>query len=272
MKDGKKYKLYSKSGGNLLGSHDSMADAEAQEEAIKASEAAQEGRSRLLAPERRTLPVDVAEIRVRKTESGEKHIVGYAAKFNTLSQDLPLIVGGKNRGVFREQIDKRAFDKVLKDDVMGLKNHSPHHVLGRTKSGTMELHVDDAGLLYDITVPETQVGRDAVTEIDRRDIDGSSFSFLVDDEGGDEWDDSGDTLVRTVRSVRDLFDVGPVVYPAYLDTEVSTRSFERFFEQRSRALGATEQASQDELRSRTLRRQRLAGLRLVFPSFVIVKG
>lgn len=276
VKDGKEYKLYTKSGHKLLGTHKSQGEAEAQEEAIKASEAvaASEGRSRFPVQERRMLPIADAEVRVRKTEAGEKHITGYAAKFNKLSYELPLVVGGRRRGVFQERIAPKAFDKVVKADVMGLKNHSSHHVLGRTKAGTMELRVDGAGLLYDITVPETVTGRDAVTEIERGDIDGSSFRFMVDDEGGDEWDDSGDILVRTILSVRDLFDVGPVVSAAYPDATatVSTRSFERFFESRCRDCEVTDRASRDELRSRALYRQRLVRLRQVFPSFVIVKG
>jgi Escherichia/Staphylococcus phage prohead protease len=54
-------------------------------------------------------------------------------------------------------------------------------------------------------------------------MDGSSFSFNVDPDG-DEWDYSGDLPIRTVTSVRDLFDVGPVTYPAYLDATAAIRS------------------------------------------------
>ena len=265
VKDGKNYNLYTKNGSKLLGSHKTKEEAEAQEEAIKASEAAAQGRSRILAPERRIMPRD-AELRVKRNEDGSKHIVGYAAKYNTLSQDLPLIVGGKHRGTFKETIQPGAFDKVLKADVKGLKNHSMHHVLGRTKSGTMTLWSDENGLGYDITAPETQVARDTITEIDRRDIDGSSFSFIVDPEGGDDWDETDNGIVRTIRSVRDLFDVGPVTDPAYLDTEVSTRSYERFFESRSKAVLASEQTEDEAAVRLALYRARLLRLRLPIQS------
>ena len=174
-------------------------------------------------PEKRFLSLETAEIRAKKGEKGTV-LTGYAAKFDRLSQDL---------GGFVEKIDKKAFDRCLKRcDVRGLKNHDPAMLLGRTKSGTMRLSVDDVGLLYDIDLPDTQIGRDLVTEIERGDIDGSSFSFNLESEDGDEWDDSTSPPTRTLRNVRDLFDVGPVAYPAYLDTSSSVRAYASHVESR----------------------------------------
>lgn len=226
-------------------------------------------KQRFYGPEKRVLPLFEAELRVKRADDGTKKIVGYAAKFDKMSQNL---------GGFVEKIDKRFFDRALKTaDVRGLKNHSEHHVLGRTKSGTMELHVDDIGLRYEIKVPETQVGRDTVTEIERGDMDGSSFSFTVEDEG-DHWDSSVNPPIRTLMSCRDLFDVGPVTYPAYLDTEVSCRSFDRFkeSEQRDRDGARTAELLAEETRkAETLaiqRRRQATRLRLFFPSLIIPKG
>ncbi len=183
-------------------------------------------KSLILAPERRVLAFQTAEIRVKRGEDGAKTIVGYAAVFDKLSQDL---------GGFVEKIDQKAFKRCLERgcDVRGLKNHDPAMLLGRMKSGTLRLDTDEVGLKYEIDVPETQTGRDTVTEIERGDMDGSSFSFTTEDEDGDEWDDTTEPPTRTLRNVRDLFDVGPVTYPAYLDTEVNTRSLDRFRESKS---------------------------------------
>ena len=175
----------------------------------------------------RILAFQTAEIRVKRGDNGAKTIIGYAAKFDSLSQDL---------GGFVEKIDKKAFKRCLERgcDVRGLKNHDPAMLLGRMKSGTLRIETDGEGLRYEIDVPETQTGRDTVTEIERGDMDGSSFSFTTEDEDGDEWDDTTSPPTRTLRNIRDLFDVGPVTYPAYLDTEVNTRSLDRFRESKFR--------------------------------------
>jgi HK97 family phage prohead protease len=178
----------------------------------------------ILVPEKRVLAVLDSELRVKRSEDGKKTITGYAAKFGKLSQNL---------GGFVEKIHENAFDNALKRcDVRALRNHDPDKLLGRTKSGTLALSVDEHGLRYDIAVPETVVGRDTVADIERGDMDGSSFSFNLEDDG-DEWDDSTDPPTRTLTNVRDLFDVGPVTYPAYLDTEANCRSFDRYMESRA---------------------------------------
>lgn len=215
----------------------------------------------ILTPEKRFLAHEIAEIRVKRAENGSKTLVGYAAKFDKLSQDL---------GGFVEKIDPRAFDRCVKRcDVRGLKNHDMNMLLGRTKSGTMQLTIDDEGLRYDIALPETQVARDLVTEIERGDIDGSSFSFMLEPDGGDSWDDSTSPPTRTLLSVRDLFDVGPVASPAYLDTTTGVRAFGecRSFEQfkESRAL---ERKREEGLRAAAnLQRVRILKLRLGQPIF-----
>lgn len=47
-----------------------------------------------------------------------------------------------------------------------------------------------------------------------------SFRFRVTRE---EWDETGDIPVRTIREL-DLFELGPVVFPAYEATSVGVRS------------------------------------------------
>ena len=55
---------------------------------------------------------------------------------------------------------------------------------------------------------------------------GCSFSFTVAE---DEWKNNEDgTSERTIVKIRELFDVGPVTYPAYPDTTVAVRSLEAF--------------------------------------------
>jgi len=143
-------------------------------------------------------------------------IEGYAAVFNQLSEDF---------GGWRERILPGAFDAVLatKPDVRALFNHDSNVILGRTTAGTLELRSDKQGLRYSIDPPESRA--DVVEAIERGDVTGSSFAFTIG-KGGDEWRTSLGGIVREIRSVCGLFDVGPVVYPAYPDTAVAKRSFE----------------------------------------------
>ena len=146
-------------------------------------------------------------------------IEGYAAVF-----DSPATIGES----FVESIDPGAFADVLAsgEDTKGLYNHSDNYVLASTAAGTMELSTDRVGLRYRIpTLPKAR--GDVAEAIARRDVRGSSFSFTVA-PGGDEWSQSADRMPhRRILRIARLFDVGPVVWPAYGDTTVSARSLER---------------------------------------------
>jgi len=161
-----------------------------------------------------------SKIEVRGKEKDQR-LLGHAAVFNKLSEDL---------GGFREQIAPGAFDGVLDNDVRALFNHDSSLILGRTKAGTMALSVDEAGLVYDVNLPDTQVARDLYTSIARGDISQSSFGFRV---GKDHWDESGGNVIRTIIEVSELLDVSPVTFPAYPDATVGKRSMDAFFKKQS---------------------------------------
>ena len=167
-----------------------------------------------MATETRVLDAKTHEIRAVE-EDGVRKLVGYGAVFDSLSQDL---------GGFREKIAPGAFDRTLAHgkDVLITMNHDVNLLLGRTFAGTGRVHVDDVGLLYEVVTPDTQAGRDAWTLAARRDLAGSSFTFSVP-KGGDRWerDDTGRVRVLTELA---LYELGPVVTPAYLDTTVAARS------------------------------------------------
>lgn len=120
-----------------------------------------------------------------------------------------------------ERILPGAFDRAIReDDVRALRNHDPDNLLGRTKSNTLSLSVDDRGLRYDIDPPDSELGRSTVNAIRRGDLDGSSFAFITTDE---EWRKENGVHIREIRGVQ-LFDVGPVTYPAYKASTTGIRS------------------------------------------------
>lgn len=167
--------------------------------------------------ERRNFAID--DFKIEKREDGTPKIMGHAAVFNQLSENL---------GGFREQIAPGAFTDAIKmDDVRALFNHNPDYVLGRNLSKTLIMSEDNRGLAIEIIPPDTQVARDLMESMRRGDINQMSFGFSVR-LNGEAWseDENGD-MVRTLTSVK-LFDVSPVTYPSYPQTDVAVRSMNEF--------------------------------------------
>ena len=114
----------------------------------------------------------------------------------------------------------------MEDDVRALWNHNDDMPLGRTRSETLFLMDGPTGLNVRILPPETSWGRDAITSMQRGDVDQMSFAFTVA-PGGDEWrrDDQGQ-IIRVLKrgGCERLYDVSPVTYPAYPQTSAQVRS------------------------------------------------
>jgi len=165
--------------------------------------------------ERRTF--ELTEMRVSRDDDEQPKIKGHAAVFDKLSE--PLIF------CFREKIAPGAFARTIKkDDIRALFNHDPNYVLGRNKAGTLVLEEDEKGLAIEIDPPDTSYANDLMISIERGDITQMSFAFQVHNEKGESWDNSDPKQpIRTLLDV-DLFDVSPVTYPAYPQTDVKVRS------------------------------------------------
>lgn len=154
------------------------------------------------------------EIRAIGDEGAPKKIGGYAAKFNSLSENL---------GGFYEIIAPGAFARAIKeDDVRAVWNHDSNIVLGRNKSGTLTLVEDETGLRFECTPPDTDLVRDmCLVPIERGDVSQCSFRFRTKQ---DSWAVDGEgRTVRTLLEV-ELSDVCPVTYPAYQNTDVAVRA------------------------------------------------
>jgi HK97 family phage prohead protease len=118
-----------------------------------------------------------------------------------------------------------AFAKSIEaDDIKALFNHDPNYVLGRNKANTLELCEDGKGLFVRIYPPDTQWARDLKTSIARGDISQMSFGFTVEQ---DKWSSEDGVDTRELIEVK-LFDVSPVTFPAYPETDVGVRSHERY--------------------------------------------
>jgi HK97 family phage prohead protease len=140
--------------------------------------------------------------------------VGYAAKFNSPSEDL---------GGFVERIEPGAFRRSLRsrNDVKLLVNHDTGRVLASSRSGTMKLYEDEVGLKVEASLPNTSDGRDMAELLKRGDLNKMSFGFAVQK---DTW--NNEMTERTLKSVR-LFEVSIVAFPAYAATEAMVRSLDK---------------------------------------------
>jgi HK97 family phage prohead protease len=170
--------------------------------------------------ERRMTPA--GEVRVESRADGGKTLVGYGAVYHRA--DVP---GSEYRLApdIVERIAPGAFDRALKEnqDVRGLYNHDPNMLLGRSAAGTMRLSSDKTGLRYEIDLPDTQVGRDVAASVARGDLTGSSFSFRINGKAGQRFEKANGYDVRHIVDC-DLYDCGPVVFPAYSATSTAVRS------------------------------------------------
>ena len=149
-----------------------------------------------------------------KAAAESRTVEGYASVFNSMSEDL---------GGFREIILPGAFSNVLDNDVRALYNHDSNYLLARTTSGTLELKEDEKGLYYRFEMPNTSYGNDMLELFRRGDLTQSSFGFTVEK---DNWRMEDGQQVRYIERVGSLFDVSPVVFPAYSQASSGLRSAE----------------------------------------------
>lgn len=147
-----------------------------------------------------------------------KEIGGIAAVVNSVT-DL---------GYFEEVITPGAFDYALSRDydIRCLFNHEAELILGRTKAETCKVFVNADGNLEYTWIPdyENPTHMSVVRSIMRGDITQSSFAFTIKEQ---TWTDStkyGTMGKRTITMIDELFDVSPVTYPAYAETEADARS------------------------------------------------
>lgn len=168
-------------------------------------------------------------IEIRATNStpvvnqDSRTVEGYAVVFNSLSEDLG----------FYETINPAAIteDVLMRSDVFCLFNHDQDKVLARSKYGTgsLQLQLDEQGLKYTFTAPNTDLGDELLEYLKRGDIDSSSFAFTVStDEGSEVWTTGTDgRQYREILKIDELHDVSPVWNPAYSSTSVSQRTLDK---------------------------------------------
>jgi len=166
----------------------------------------------------------------------EKRTFTGTVNFRAAGEGMPTEVGGiaavvnsvTDLGYFEEVIMAGAFDNALsKDyDIRCLFNHEADLILGRTKADTCRVFVNGDGNLEYTWIPdyENPTHMSVVRSIMRGDITQSSFAFTIKEQTWSESEKYGTMGKRKINIIEDLYDVSPVTYPAYEDTEADARS------------------------------------------------
>lgn len=167
-------------------------------------------------------------------ENKPARLVGYAIKYDVLSQDL---------GGFRTVFRKGAFGELGDSPLGDLKAYYDHNYengyLGRTSNGTFKIEDDGIGLKYSIELPDTTLGRDVRTLAARGDIIGASVGIIKDKVA---WKKETNGLPIRQHLSATLFEVSVVHDPAFPSTTAKletssldiSKSLEEFLKQEAR--------------------------------------
>lgn len=155
-----------------------------------------------------------------ESDSTSLGVSGYAAKYNTRSQKIY---------DFYEEIKPGAFSSALEPsaDVRMFWNHNSSEVLGRTVADTLSLRSDSCGLGFDAVFPSWAERH--YESIKRGDVTGVSFAFRTIKDIWERLND--DTWLRSLVEL-ELYEISPVTFPAYIDTSVSARNYEKIVQSR----------------------------------------
>jgi len=174
-----------------------------------------------------------SELRINAT-GGKETITGLAVPWNAPSEDL---------GGFREVFQRDAFD--LSGEMFADIEHDHTRKLGRTGPGTLRFRSSPEGLRFEVDVPNTTVGRDALEEVRNGTLDAASIAFT---DPVCEWRGPKNNLTRHISKAT-LQAVTLTSFPAYPQTAgtVTQRALEAY---RSRTQHEDFQPGTDTLRRR----------------------
>lgn len=155
---------------------------------------------------------------LRAVDDQTRRLTGYAATFNT-----PTKIRSWS-GEFDEVIDVGAFGETLRSgaDVRLLVEHDPRSLLARTSAGNLTLGEDAKGLRYEVTLPDTQLGRDTYEQVRVGNYKGMSFGFRPM-KTRTQYDDKGKLRSVALQTV-ELREITITSMPAYPKTSVAMRS------------------------------------------------
>ena len=130
---------------------------------------------------------------------------------------------------YTEIIRKGALDNADMRRVVLRYNHNDNvTALARVKNGSLQLTIDETGLLVRADLIDTQTNRDLYKSIQSGLIDEMSFAFTVAPDG-DKWtyEDDYSVVTREITAIETLYDVSVVDNGFYEKTSVYARAIDK---------------------------------------------
>ena len=196
-----------------------------------------------------------------RAEENEQH--------GTFITGTPIVFGQKtDMGWYEESIDKDALKKTDLKDVRFLIGHNTSMIpLARSRNNnensTMQMSITDEGMdiRVDLDTENNAEAKALYSAVNRGDMSGMSFMFTVD---GDSWEDvDTDYPKRTITSIRKVYEVSAVAFPAYEGTTIQAASEGDTLDSvRASLESAREQLRQDRAEQARLERRTAALERL----------
>lgn len=179
-----------------------------------------------------------------QAEEKSYRVRGYATTF-----DEPYVLWEDFDGTkYYEQVARKAFDEADMSDVIMQYDHAGM-VFARNRNGSLQLTVDDHGLLVEADLSLTQDSRKLYEAIEAGLVDQMSFCFTIEAEERDR-----STNTWTITKIGKVFDVSAVSIPANPGTEISAA--------RKRSLDGVIQAERAERLALAARQKKIRILRL----------
>ena len=159
------------------------------------------------------------EVRAERNDQHGTYITGTPIVFD---QETDL-------GWYRESISRDALANTDLKDVRFLIGHNTSMIpLARSRNNnensTMQMVVTDRGMeiRVDLDTENNAEAKALYSAVKRGDMSGMSFMFTVDK---DAWEDiDTDCPKRTIMSIRKVFEVSAVAFPAYEQTDIQAAS------------------------------------------------
>lgn len=186
-----------------------------------------------------------------RAEQDEKH--------GNVLTGRPIVYDQKtDLGWYDEIIENGALADTDLRDVRFLVNHNTDMIpLARSRNNnansTMQMSVDDEGMAIrvDLDVENNSEAKNLYSAVERGDIDGMSFMFIVD---GDKWDDiESEHPTRTITKIAKVMEVSAVTFPAYEQTSISARGLDSALDSAKSSLDSV----RAEARAKELKKQRI---------------
>ena len=162
---------------------------------------------------------NLGQLEIRSAAEGNEpsfFVEGYASTFE------PYKMYEFDGVEYFERIEPTAFEKTDMSDVVFLRDHEGR-ALARTKNGRIQLSVDNHGLHTRTDLGATGAAREMYEDIAVGNYTQMSFSFTVADEEYDK-----DTRTRVIKSIRKLYDISAVMFPANAGTDIGISSRDYF--------------------------------------------